>query len=774
MKNKLFSIIVALSALLFAAACENNDGDLDGNNLKVTFAEQSLQFAAGEEATVTFIVTGATEVCTIDEERTEAPVGWQVRYGDFSRTEASVFMGKLHITAPSEESTGTIVIYVKSASGAIASGSIDVASSNKLSEDVVLTVEEKTIAMNAAETKTVAFTVREEIKRDLAATISTLDDKWAVRIVSFVEVDGGYDGQAEITAPADNGKTSISLHIDNKADNKTLAATTINATCTAPESGVVLTLETQSVTLTPGKSTEIAFTATGKDAVDLQANLTVSSTNWQCAIDGFAPAETGGYAGKIAITAPNSVESTKARLAVCNKAGDELAVASIALASSNIQVDFDQQIYRFGALEEIKINLTVTCSEVVTLKSITTALWSVKEQSAQRNSDNSGYTGYVKLQSPSIPDEADFVIRVIDSDNQESEFAVKVVCEGGIVKPAAHAGANCIVVENTGTVSFDAVKGNGEAVAGSKVVCIWTDAEGLIESGSLAYKNGKISFKTGSSFTAGNALVALTDDAGTIKWSWHLWFVQGLNLNAASGTFMNMNLGATSSDKVAESIGLLYQWGRKEAFPGPKDFTTDVEKADDAFNADNMRPFVLADGYKWGVLDEDMTSHEAAAQHPTEMMYLASQLPSSKTTAPWSAEADPCPKGWRVPNHHELAEHWGVIDGHVFVPNDYSQFGNGAVPTNYPDEWWPAAGNRMTHNGISGWNGALRLTNYAGYYWSSTSNYCQSEYDSEADIQDIGYNSAAVLSWSTYNSLNIGLSVSNAKSTATSVRCIKE
>ena len=633
---------------------------------------------------------------------------------------------------------------------------------------------EKSYELETGETKTITFTVS-GASEDFRIGIVVPESSWDVNGLDKTQkAEGVFECSFALTAP--EVKSSGKLY----AEVSTASGKTISGSCTVSSSDdlsddVKLTLDKSSCTVTPNATAELGFTVTGKGALNLTAAVVAESKDWKCSVKKFDTAAKGGYEGTLAITAPATVGTSKATLTLTNKKGKEVASANIALSATEISVTFDNSVYEFSALESKNIKIDVTCGGAVTLKSVTTNLWRVQSNTSTPKEDGSGYTGVVKLMSPSIPDEASFIIRVIDSANNESDFAVKVICEGGIATPAPKSGANCIVVSDAGTVSFDAVKGNGAAVSGAKVVRVWSDAEGLLDESSLAYKGGKISFKTADAFKAGNAVVALLDNAGKIVWTWHLWFVQGLNLDAASGTFLNMNLGATSSDKVAESIGLLYQWGRKEAFPGPKDFQSDVESAAEAFQTENTKPTILANGYAWGVAkDVTFDNADVAAQYPTKLGYLASQMFTSKTTAAWSAESDPCPKGWRVPNHHELSEHWGVIDGNVFQDDLYSAYGHGAAPANFPSEWWPAAGNRMTHNGMSGWDGALRLTNYSGYYWTSTSSFSLSEYDSEADIQDIGYNSAPVLSWSCWNKINISLSASNAKTTAASVRCIKE
>lgn len=642
------------------------------------------------------------------------------------------------------------------------------------SNDLAITFAEKSYKIATEETAEIVFTVSGATEACEVENIITPDDGWTVNGIEINRTGSTtLEGKFRLTAPKEKSAGKLFVYI------KTASGKTVSGNCAVSASDDVskdvnIVLDAATCTVTPGATAELGFKVTGKGAVNVKAAVTVESGDWKCAVKEFAPAQKGGYEGKISVTAPETVGSSKAKLTITNNAGEEVANEEITLSATEIKVTFDENSYSFDALEKKKIKIDVTCGGVVTIKSVVTDLWRVQDNTSKRKEDGSGYTETIELMAPSIPDEAQFIIRVIDSSENAADFAVKVICEGGIATPAPHSGANCIVVDNAGSVAFDAVKGNGEAVSGSKVVRIWADAEGLLDETSLAYKGGKISFKTGATFKAGNALVALLDDAGKIKWSWHLWFVQGLNTDAPAGTFMNMNLGATSSEKDAGSLGMLYQWGRKEAFPGPKDFSTDQEYETEAFSADNMLAFTLADGYKWGTVDVEMTSHEAEAQHPTEMVEYGSKLATGNSTDAWSAEADPCPKGWRVPNHHELQEHWGCIDDSATVPNDYKAYGNGAAPAKYPNEWWPAPGVRMGHNGMRSWNGALRLTNYSGYYWSSTASFAKSEYDSEADIQDLGYISAAVLSWWSYNSVNISLSAANTKATAASVRCIKE
>lgn len=138
--------------------------------------------------------------------------------------------------------------------------------------------------------------------------------------------------------------------------------------------------------------------------------------------------------------------------------------------------------------------------------------------------------------------------------------------------------ANCYLVSTSDYYCFNAtVRGNGKTVegldapatlnpAGAKLV--WQTKAGMIDL--VTFKDGKVCFHLTS--TNGNALIAATDASGDIIWSWHIWFPKNAPKGLACKTgdvMMEYNIGALSDNcKALESYGLLYQWGRKDPFPG--------------------------------------------------------------------------------------------------------------------------------------------------------------------------------------------------------------
>lgn len=153
------------------------------------------------------------------------------------------------------------------------------------------------------------------------------------------------------------------------------------------------------------------------------------------------------------------------------------------------------------------------------------------------------------------------------------------------VNLSAEGTANCYIVTPGTTAYFDATrKGNsltettGE-IAGAKLV--WQTDKSLVSRLEFDAATGSICAWTSGS--AGNALVAVTDAKDKILWSWHLWITEydpandyTTEPNAAgkTWTFMDRNLGAVSTERGSfDNFGLLYQWGRKDPFPGAASFT---------------------------------------------------------------------------------------------------------------------------------------------------------------------------------------------------------
>ena len=142
-----------------------------------------------------------------------------------------------------------------------------------------------------------------------------------------------------------------------------------------------------------------------------------------------------------------------------------------------------------------------------------------------------------------------------------------------------YGGGNCYVIpkatEEGTRFSFDATKEGrtddpvgtvvktGKSASGAKLVA--EDTEGLITD--ITYENGDI-IVTPEVNKTGNAIVAVTDEDGTILWSWHLWVVEDNSFmtdEITKGTIMDRNLGSSGKatpENKPQNTGLYYQYGR--------------------------------------------------------------------------------------------------------------------------------------------------------------------------------------------------------------------
>lgn len=245
--------------------------------------------------------------------------------------------------------------------------------------------------------------------------------------------------------------------------------------------------------------------------------------------------------------------------------------------------------------------------------------------------------------------------------------------------------SNCYMISHMGPYTFKAtVRGNGKTVtgldaptalapAGAKLV--WQTEVGVILSVKLT--GNDISFEAGRK--PGNALIAATDESGNIIWSWHIWRPDAEPVSIAGedgSAIMNINLGATTADySKLGCYGLLYQWGRKDPFPG-SDRMNGGTTAIDNIPVYDLEGKVVEIGYSNMYTTKDNTLAYSIA-HPTICLAGEAQkattcdwlIPSESNPALWgnpkgyvydrdkSAYSnkgsktyyDPCPRGWRVP-----------------------------------------------------------------------------------------------------------------------------
>jgi len=279
--------------------------------------------------------------------------------------------------------------------------------------------------------------------------------------------------------------------------------------------------------------------------------------------------------------------------------------------------------------------------------------------------------------------------------------------------------SNCYLINNYARYKFNAtVKGNSSTSVGTpaKVSVLWESvgtsaapATGdVIEYPSL--DNGYVSFETKKD---GNAVIAVKDASDNILWSWHIWVVKDYTPSAQTynnsvAGMMDRNLGALNSTAGnALSLGLLYQWGRKDPFP--------------ASSAISSNTAAKTTG-SWPTAVSAVSSIDATVSNPMTFVLgdaTNGDWQASGADTRWSSTKtmyDPCPKGWRVPDGGKSGV-WstslGSCNATTGTWNDTNKGMNykGASTT----VWYPAAGS------YSYSTGSLAQTGTNGAYWGVTS-----------------------------------------------------
>ena len=227
--------------------------------------------------------------------------------------------------------------------------------------------------------------------------------------------------------------------------------------------------------------------------------------------------------------------------------------------------------------------------------------------------------------------------------------------------------ANSYIVTAAGDYKFATVKGNTEESVGEVAEAAilwetWNNQEAVTANSviaSVSYADGFIKFSTPGTLKPGNALIAAKDAAGTVLWSWHIWIPATEITMVADANFsvkatMSRNLGALVDatfdvPTTVESFGLLYQWGRKDPFPGLGVLS--------GAGAITTAGEVTA--------QEGPMSVENAIKNPTVYVYKASgdwAADGTDTASLWGETTksvyDPCPAGYMLPQRNKSCAFW--------------------------------------------------------------------------------------------------------------------
>ncbi|MBR4810098.1 MAG: hypothetical protein IK031_07445 [Bacteroidales bacterium] len=320
------------------------------------------------------------------------------------------------------------------------------------------------------------------------------------------------------------------------------------------------------------------------------------------------------------------------------------------------------------------------------------------------------------------------VINLGDITGRLKEFELEIDVSKGVDITAEAGTANCYIVTEPGIYKFPAVKGNTTdgigAVDYAEILWeTWNNTEEVTRKSvvqACTYEGGYVYFQIPDALHPGNALIAAKDEDDNILWSWHIWVPrtpvteqEGPNFGAKP--ILSRNLGALvdatiDSPTPVESFGLLYQWGRKDPFPGLGVLSGDT-------------PITVA-GTAMTVVDEQSTV-AGAVQHPTVLYHVAKGDWQSEgldvASTLWGEGKktvyDPCPAGYTMPTRNKSYAFWGssMYGASYFVLNEAN------CSFAVDDQIFPLAGH-TTHEEGAYTGAGLETIVWSGRWDSGTQN----------------------------------------------------
>ena len=224
--------------------------------------------------------------------------------------------------------------------------------------------------------------------------------------------------------------------------------------------------------------------------------------------------------------------------------------------------------------------------------------------------------------------------------------------------------ANCYVLkdkeESYYSVDVFLVSGMVPAEDIVSASVLWETSFGMITK--CSYDADKNKLYVGKAKNAlGNAVIALKNADGLIRWSYHFWMT---NTDAALPEitigglgFMDRNIGAIANtapvNGESDAAGMYYQWGRKDPFPS----TTNMKSANG----------VISDVYPSGAVKLTVAQNgvalATAIKNPSTFYWGnnnvgAEDWSSTQNDEYWNTAAktdfDPCPYGYVVPDQSQL------------------------------------------------------------------------------------------------------------------------
>lgn len=420
----------------------------------------------------------------------------------------------------------------------------------------------------------------------------------------------------------------------------------------------------------PGQTLEIPFTVTGSEGATLDLVPVVDNEDFQCKL---GKVDYVNYVGTIKLTAPDIITQET-----------EVKVSLSASDTHNRSVTKSIKVKVNASPEPVIVSLGEPSSMAVKAGGSFTLSYKV-ENLAPASIDGTpaveltaGWSAVatvngdvitIEFTAPSpASDKLDYTISAADDHGRQFSF------EGSldIVEITVTAGAaNCHIVKPGSTLTINAVKGNSaETLDFDNAILVWQDAQSLVNSVSGNGNEGVVVVKLADG-KEGNAVVAARK-GNTVVWSWHVWvsdydpeanIFEWKDANGISYKYMDRNLGALSGEKYSkQSLGLMYQWGRKDPFPGGDDVESSIPVK--IYDINNKQIFIKTQE-RPVYNDHQSTNLQLAIENPDTFYWApSSSWPSVdwltneaalQNNDLWGGKTnaktiyDPCPEGWWIP-----------------------------------------------------------------------------------------------------------------------------
>lgn len=319
------------------------------------------------------------------------------------------------------------------------------------------------------------------------------------------------------------------------------------------------------------------------------------------------------------------------------------------------------------------------------------------------------------------------VLKIKSPQNHFAETKVTLNCASGIIQPES----NSYIVAPGGVGILIPVSRANASDIGTQLTAsedftaelVWTDnSNGVANNSNIRLiKPIRSSTSVNDSYVLvmpgtadGNAVVAIKNASNKILWSWHIW-VTNYNPDATLlNGWMDRNLGAIGNTPgQPKTMGLLYQWGRKDPFTGPTAINGIIELP--IYNASGATTTIVK-----AIVPASPNLSNAVA-NPKTFYYKSSppydwysangaQNDNLWTTGGAKSVYDPCPSGYRVPFSKSSQTPWTGLTVATFPWNNQTYGRTNADVGGF----YPAAGIRNASGGN------LTSASIGGYYWTAS------------------------------------------------------